>query len=232
MPFGDYRIGFHRQPSEHRNRRRLANRRIERSKVGITSHAVDYYARKPQPQIERLKPSYHGGNTARAVSGIQNQNNRQIQQLGNFGCAAFLRTASHAVEEPHHSFDYGCVTIGGGTGKSLPVGFSVEHPGIEIARGTICNQREMSAIDEVRAALEGLHRQMPRAQCRDDCESHRGLAYATGRACNYKSFHGRTSTVPLSASGSPATMSNTLSAMLATRWLISPSTSRYCRPSG
>src|SRR5260370_15282163 len=195
----------------------MANRRVEHAKVRIAGDAVQNYAGKTQPRVERLEPSNHGGNAARAVPGVHNQNDGQVQQLGNFGCTAFLRTASHTVEKPHHSFDYSHVAACGSAEENLSIGFCIEHPGIEVAHRAARNNRKMAAIDEIRTPLEGLHGQTSGPQCRDDCDSNRRLAHTAGRARHYECIHGRTSTVPLSARGSPATMSNTLSAALATR---------------
>jgi hypothetical protein len=90
----------------------------------------------------------------------------------------------------------------------------------------------MPRIDEVRTTLEGLHHEPAAAKTGHDRESDRGLSHAASGARDQNSFQGLTSSLPFSKSGSPATISTTLSEAAATRWLISPNRSRNMRPLG
>src|SRR5260370_17227846 len=90
----------------------------------------------------------------------------------------------------------------------------------------------MCRVNEIRPALEALHGEPTSSQRCHKRERPRGFAAASYRTGYHEGFHSSISTLPLSASGSPANIISTLSAIAATLWLISPSNSRNRTPPG
>src|SRR5438045_5957521 len=88
----------------------------------------------------------------------------------------------------------------------------------------------MSGIDEVRTGLERLHAHAALPERCHESGRDGSLSHSTRSAANHKALHNRTCAVPFTASGQPATITMTLSAIRAMLWLTCPKISRNSRP--
>src|ERR1700722_12458677 len=232
MSFRNRHLLLARKPSQNLRLARRCNRIPHHAIVPLTPHAVHNHTRKSQFRIEHLEPHHYSSNTPRTLRCIDNKNHRQPQQLRNLRAATHLRAPTLPIEEPHHALRNHDIRTPRRSPQHASIRLRVHHPRIEIPRRTPAYPRVMPRIQKVRPTFERLHRQPTPSQPRHDRQRNRRLPNATRRARDQQPPHCVTSRCPFSASGSPATISTTSSATRATLWLISPSRSRYRRPSG
>lgn len=87
-----------------------------------SGRSVQNDTQQPNLRIEFRKTLYRRRYAAGYIRSIHYQHNRQLQQLGNLGRAAFVRASIHSIEQPHDAFDHGHVGMTHGFAEQGEVG--------------------------------------------------------------------------------------------------------------
>ncbi len=144
--------------------------------------AVQHDARQRHIRAHRGKAKRHGGGGLCLPADIQHQHHRPTHQGRDIGAgpAARLAGLGHAVKEAHGAFgkdQISAVSLRQHRGQP-----GLWHcPTVKVERSPPRGPRVKRRVDVIRPALEGLHRDAPRAQRRQEPQRHRGLARARGR---------------------------------------------------
>src|SRR5579859_5825819 len=205
-----------RQGTKHRSLTRSADRLLQEPQVPLAASSVQYHPKYLQISVEVLKTLNDGGNTAGCHRSIEHQQNGKVQLLGNFSAAALFAGAGNSIEQSHHGFGHCDIGSLAAMTENFAIGLGIEHPRIQIARDAAANVRVMRRIDEIGSALESLHSQAAPSERPDQSQRQCSLAAAGCRTRHHEGLHNSVSTFPLSASGSPANIIRTLSAIRAT----------------
>src|SRR5580658_6265005 len=105
--------------------------------------------------IEMAEPKQDWGSGISHGPGVQYEDDRQAQQFGEIGGAAFA--LHRAVEQSHDAFGDGYFNIGRPVCIQIPDVFVAHHIAIEVDAVAAGGGAVMNGIDEVRPAVEGLY---------------------------------------------------------------------------
>jgi len=141
----------------------LPDRRGADLGVARTADAIEDHAGDAHPRVEAPKALYQGRRTAANAARVDHQQDGRVEQPCHISRAAGIIQRADAVEEPHHPLDHGQLGAGAGRPKQRAHLLRPEQPGIQVPADPSGGQRVIAGIDIVRATLEGLDAEAPRA---------------------------------------------------------------------
>ena len=158
--------------------------------VARAGDPIENDAGNGQSRIEFTKSLDQGRHTARLPLGIDDQNDRSTQELGNGSRTPCLTSSISTIKEPHHPFDHRHLSTDTAQSKAALHTVFAAHPGIEITGEPAAGGSMMAGVDEIRSNLEGRHLQTTAAQGRKEGEGDSGLATPRSRGSDDESLHG------------------------------------------
>jgi hypothetical protein len=153
-------------------------------RVAIGTDPVQHDAGDAHRTVERREPVHQRGDRARHRGGIDDQNDRRLEQPGHVGGRG-SNTVGCPVEQSHHSLDDQDVAARCRASGERRDRLGAAHPRIEVAGAAPGRRRVIAGIDEVgthlcrgrpvtgideRAQQAGRHRRLadPRMRAGDD----------------------------------------------------------------
>ena len=178
------------QGSQHALAQHIAQHRL----MAVTGDAVEDDARTFQAQLVAGEAMNQGGNRLALVAGINGQQHRHLQQVGEIGGGPPHR-ATRPVEETHDAFNDDDVGIAADDLKDPRDLLAVHGPGVEIKAGPPRGCLMEARVDIIRPHLGGGGAEPAIAQRPQNPQGHQGLAAARRRCGDHNG---------LSQSDSPA----------------------------
>ena len=156
---------------------------LEHRKMADASYLIQYCSHQTHFWVKAGKTHLHGSGAARHAVHINDQEGRNVQDLGHLCSAAHIRPI-HAVVEPHYTLNHShvCSFKSGAEGATHAI--LAHHKGVKIERRAAANSRVVGWVDEVRADLEGLDLQATLSQRCHEAQGNCGLADAAVGASN------------------------------------------------
>ena len=149
---GDGHLGPSRHQAEHLGPAVGADGRGHHLAVARRADAVGHHSGEAQVRVEGVEALDHRGHAFRGRAHIDHQQHRQVQCF----CQAGGRAAV-AVEQAHHPLDHAAAVRRRVAGKGAADKVRTAHAHVQVARHPAGDQPVQARVDEVRAALEGLH---------------------------------------------------------------------------
>ena len=169
------------QRPDDRHAERL-DRLAQEQLVVVGADLVDDDAGDLDVGVEGPVAVHDRGRAARHRGGVEDEQHGRAEQLRHVRRGGQLAAARGAVEEPHDALDHRDVGAGGAVQRQRRHQLRAGEERVEVAARPARRERVVARVDVVRADLEALHHQPPRAQGADQPAGDRGLARARARA--------------------------------------------------
>ena len=149
---GDGHLGPARHQAQHLGPAVAADGCGHHLAVTFGADAVGHHRSYAHLRVEGIEALDHRGHALRGRAHVHHQHHRQAQGFRQAGGRAQV-----AVEQPHHPLDHAAAVRRRVAGKGAADERRAAHAHVQVARHPAGDQPVQARVDEVRAALEGLH---------------------------------------------------------------------------